>query len=190
MFSIRFHPWKSCECVREHSVSEGGVHALRGLVPPRAAPERCRRRHAHPGWLTWLNYGTHNLWTFVILFKVLCRYYSLKQGIWVYQAFRRKSLPLPSLSVNCTFPARSVAGGWRTSRSRAAQIIPNFENGRRCARLFTVACASVGVVDRLHVALSLSQFRNDDALRRASKNRKLFPALQGAVRCWRVDWKR
>lgn len=54
--------------------------------------------------LTWLNYGTHNLWTFVILFKVLCRYYSLKQGIWVYQAFRRKSLPLPSLSVNCTFP--------------------------------------------------------------------------------------
>lgn len=112
---------------------------------PRRAPRSLLRRGGPPvrpaarPSPTWLNYGTHNLWTFVILFKVLCRYYSLKQGIWVYQAFRRKSLPLPSLSVNCTFQRRTEdryrrsavsADGRDEEGAPVAQIIANLRTER------------------------------------------------------------
>lgn len=125
------------------------MEALRVRVsspsPPRRAPRSLLRRGGPPvrpaarPSPTWLNYGTHNLWTFVILFKVLCRYYSLKQGIWVYQAFRRKSLPLPSLSVNCTFQRRTEdrygrsavsAGGRDGEGAPVAQIIANLRTER------------------------------------------------------------
>lgn len=76
-----------------HKASPGPAFSSRSPSPP-PPPKSCPYPGYSSRWLaclTWLNYGTHNLWTFVILFKVLCRYYSLKQGIWVYQAFRRKS---------------------------------------------------------------------------------------------------
>lgn len=145
-----------------------------------------------PGWLTWLNYGTHNLWTFVIPFKVLCRYYSLKQGIWVYQAFRRKSLPLPSLSVNCTFPANSTGHGWVAHKSFRILRIAFAGERNLVLLMFRVSPSSGADVcfssERWTPPRPPMSYRRIATL--SSKNHKLFAVLQGAVRCWRVDWKR